>query len=151
MARKGPLHENRSAPPERVLVATKLLSEMRYASVRQALMDQFKIGRSAATRTITMARVLLAQEEEELRPQVRAVTIARLDRIIDRALEDGDHNAAVRGVRELVRIYGLAQPEEVKLTVTDGAEEKMKDLTDEELRALAKIDGGDEVKPPTEH
>ncbi len=147
---KGPLPDNRKAPPERTLFAMKCLSEMRYGSALRAIMEQFKVGRSSAKRSLAMARLLMQEEEEELRPQVRAVVISRLERIIDRAEEAKDFSAAVRGVRELVGIYGLRAPEEIKLKIDPVTAKKLEDLSDDELRVLAKLRDQEQAKP-TEH
>lgn len=144
-SRRGPLPENRSSPPERVLAAAKLLSEMRPNAVIQALMEQFQMGRSSAKRAITMARMLMEEQEKEVLPQIRAVTVARLDRLIDRAQDSGDFRSAIRGIHELARIYGLHQPEEMNVTVGPKPE-AYADLTDEQVAALAALDDR-----PTEH
>lgn len=148
-AMKGPLPENRKAPPERTIVAMKLLSEMRPGSVIQALMEQFKIGRSSAKRAIQMARHVMLEEEEEIRPHIRAVMIARLEKIVDRAEEEKDFSAAVRGMRELVNIYGLSAPEELRVTLDPKTTKAMEELSDDQLQALALLGGV--AANPTEH
>lgn len=133
----GPLNDKRKQPPERVLVAVKLLSEMRYSSARQALMEQFSIGHSTAERVIAMARLVLHEDLEVALPTIRAEIMARLGRIIDRAETAGDYSAAVRGVREMVSILGIRAPEEVKITLDPETVARAPSLSDEALQALA--------------
>ncbi len=123
---------------------------MRYTSALHALMDQFQICRSVAVRTIQLARILMAADEEERRPHVRAAVVARLERLVDKAEEAKDWSAAVRALREMVRIYGLAAPIEVTNTIKHRVD--LDDMTDEQIAALAALDqareasgdGGDE-------
>lgn len=148
---RGPLPENRKAPPERVLFAMKCLSEMRPESALRAIMEQFKVGRSTGKRAMSHARLIMMEEEEEIRPQARAMIINRLNRVIDRAEDDKDYSAAVRGLRELVGIYGLRAPEELTVKIDPETKKKITGLTEEELRVLANMDGGDDKHEPTEH
>lgn len=140
----GPLREKRKQPPERVLAAIKLLGEMRAGSVRQALMEQFKIGRETAQRTINHARILMAEDLEEAVPHARATVMARLERIIDKAEDDKDYSAAVRGIREMVSILGIRAPEQINVTLDPETVAAAPQLTDEQLAALAGM-------APTEH
>ncbi len=117
----------------------KLLSERGSGSVRQALMEQFEIGRESAKRAIAMARLIMAEQVIEEAPEVRAVTIARLEHMIDAAEDAGDYRSAIRGIHELARIYGLHQPEE--LIVSQGPrKEVLAELTDEQIDALAALE-----------
>lgn len=145
---RGPLPDNRKAPPERVLVAIELLGSMRPGSVRKALKERFSIGETAAKRAMAMARLIMDEEVSEKAPHARAQVIARLERIVDRAEEEKDFSAAVRGMRELVNIYGLSAPDEVRVTIDPNTAARMPELTEDELRALAALDGGANL---TEH
>lgn len=147
---KGPLPENRKAPPERVLFAMKCLSEMRPESALRAIMEQFGVGRSTGKRAMSHARLIMMEEEDEIRPQARAMIINRLNRIIDRAEDAKDFSAAVRGLRELVGIYGLRAPEELTVTIDPETKKKVASLSEEQLRLLAEMDGESE-HGPTEH
>lgn len=154
MTPKGPLKENRKSPPERVLFAMKCLSEMRANSAMRAIMEQFGVGRSSAKRAMAMARHVMMEEEEELRPSARAMIIGRLYRLADRAEDVGDYSASVRALRELAQIYGLRAPEEVTVRLDADTAAKLEDLTDEQLRAFAAMkpkESKTTTGKPTEH
>jgi hypothetical protein len=136
----GPLPGNRKAPPERVLFAMEQLAKSRPAEAMRAVMEQFKVGRSSAKRALAHARILLAEAEQEQAPTMRGVLIARIDRMIDRSEAAGDFKAAFHGIRELVSIYGLRQPEEVVVTVDQEQVEVMEEMSDQELEVLARLE-----------
>jgi hypothetical protein len=140
--RPGLLTDGKSAPPERVMEAQRLLGSMRYEQVRMALMERFHVSRTVATRTISLARKLLAMEEEESRPAARATVVARLWRVVDKAEAKDDLRAAVAGLRELTRIYGLAAPIDLKITGLED-QAKFSDLTDQQLDALIALERAD--------
>jgi hypothetical protein len=139
-----------------VLVAQKLLLKMRYGRVIEELMAQFQMSRTSAVRAIQMARELLAQHEVESRPAIRAVVVAQLDDIIAKAREAGKFGDAIRGIREKIKIYGLAAPE-ITIPMSKEDAKRLGRLTDAQLSALEELDRDlDQVEagedaPPTEH
>lgn len=139
MARKGPLAENRKAPPERVLFAVDALRKMSYGSVVRALMEQFTISRTTAVRAISMARVELKVELDRLWPYRAAELTAEMKQLFYDAKAAGDFRAAVGAGRELRALYELGPGQTITINnIVPG--ERMADLTDEQLDALAELD-----------
>lgn len=97
----------RSGPSNRVLVAMKLISEMRYGQARVALMEQFGIARTTATNDLTEATRLLGEELETQKPYLAGVLVNRLLRVMDRAEAKGKDIAAVRAAEAVAKIAGL--------------------------------------------
>jgi hypothetical protein len=132
------LPDGRGAPPERVAMAQMLIGQMRWSEAVKMLMEHFKIKRTPATRAIAVARLLFAQQEEEQRPGAKAIALERLERIADAAEAKGQYGPAVRAWREICRIRGLYAPIEVEQS-TDFTR-RLRAMTDEEVRAMAKMD-----------
>lgn len=135
--------------PERVLVAIKLLSQMRPESVRAALMEQFRVGRTTAGRDIHAAYVKIAEDADAQMPYLRGVMYHRLTRMMDKAEDVGNTHGAVMAAREIIRIFGLAAP--VELAVTDKRAKRYAELTDSQLDVLVSLEGDDDDDGETEH
>ncbi len=132
----------RSSPPERVLLAQNLISQMSYGAAVKEMMARLRVSRSSCTRAIQLARILMAKLEEDQRPQAKATYVARLERIADKAEDAGEFGDAVRAYRELITLRGLREPE----VVLHGrsSREAYKDLTDAQIDALAALEDAKE-------
>jgi hypothetical protein len=132
----------------------ELMRQMRRSEAVREQMAQWKIGRTQAQEDMKAAELLLAAELVEKLPAYRAVSINRLERLLDKAEDIGDLRAAALLQREITRISGIAAPQEIKHSGaidTRPSEQSYADLEQPELDLLAKIGAIPAPASTTEH
>ena len=103
------------SPPARVAAAIELLGTGRYTEVKRVLVTRFGVSPRTASNDLAAAQRRLAQDVDARLPHLRACVIERLETIIDAAQTKGDLRAAIAGIRELVRLTGVAAPERIEV------------------------------------
>ncbi len=116
--------------PARVAFAQDSLLERSSGRTVKLLIERFEISRATAERDIAIARRLIAETAESQRPQIRAIEMARLERVADaaeqlagKARATGDCAAAAAAMRSVIaasreigRLNGAYAPDKVEGT-----------------------------------
>lgn len=91
----------------RVKVAQDQLTRGGYQRTREILMDTFGICARTAASDIKQAYVLIAEDAEAERPQLRAREVQRMTRIADDAEKNGEFTAAIAASARIAKLNGL--------------------------------------------
>jgi hypothetical protein len=102
-------------------IADWVLQGMRYTDLRAKCCSEFEVCRRTADSYIGKANAV-ARETRQRQKEIMIARVAeKLERIHDKAMSKEDCASATGAVRELVKLFGLAEPDkqELKHDVSD--------------------------------
>jgi hypothetical protein len=83
-------------------------------AIRRALMEEFSIGEDAAKDDVSAMIREMSNEQAELRPHYRAISIANCEAAFHQAMQDRKTSAAVRALELHAKITGILAQEPVQ-------------------------------------